>query len=167
MQGYMETGLGDVWQTVTGLAKHVLTHPAARSSAEPAVPDARVGQAGQAMRALALLHSLPAPPTLLPLPFWDLLGIRIPKTDSEIHEKKEQKVKGRKQRADNVSCDSCRYFWVSSWRADIFTPTFAGGSTPNYNQFMSQRPKVILNWVQSHFRANLQGKCKFQRVCTH
>lgn len=91
MQGYMETGLGDVWQTVTGLAKHVLTHPAARSSAEPAVPDARVGQAGQAMRALTLLHSLPAPPTLLPLPFWDLLGIRIPKTDSEIHEKKSKK----------------------------------------------------------------------------
>lgn len=33
-------------------------------------------------------------------------------------------------------------------------------------QFMSQRPKVILKWVQRHFRANLQGKCKFQRVCT-
>lgn len=27
------------------------------------------------------------PPALLPLPFWDSLGIRIPKTDSEIHEK--------------------------------------------------------------------------------
>lgn len=38
---------------------------------------------------------------------------------------------------------------ISGLVLDIFTPTFAGGSTPSYKQFMSQRPRVILNWIQS------------------
>lgn len=43
----METGLLNGRQTVTGLAKHILSHLAV-SSAEPAVPDARMGQASEA-----------------------------------------------------------------------------------------------------------------------
>lgn len=45
--GYVETELLNGRQTVTGLAKHVLS-PLAGSSAEPAVPDARMGQASEA-----------------------------------------------------------------------------------------------------------------------
>lgn len=50
----METGLLNGQQTVTGLAKHVLSHPAAGSSAEPAVPDARMGQASEASGSQAM-----------------------------------------------------------------------------------------------------------------
>lgn len=60
--GYTEAGLLNGQHTVTGLAKHVLSHLAVGSSAEPAVPDARMGQASEAssFEAMGALASLAA-----------------------------------------------------------------------------------------------------------
>lgn len=104
------------------------------------------------------------PPALLPLPFWALLGIRIPKTDSEIHERRVR-PQGKERKKELIMSPVTVVAISGLVLGDVtfFTP-FAGGSTPSYKQLMSQRPRVILNWVQSHFSANLQGKCKFQRA---
>lgn len=63
--------------------------------------------------------------------------------------KKKKKIKSKKQRVNNISCDSYN-------TSDILTPKSIGGSTPGSQQFMNQRPKTIFNWVERHFRVNLQ-----------